>query len=53
VDAQWHGRTVSEIAIAWGFNSLSSFDRAFKRHYGNSPHEYRRQYGLGRLVHGH
>ena len=41
-DRIWSGRTVSEIALAWGFNSLGSFDRAFKRQYGLAPHEYRR-----------
>ena len=41
-DRTWGTRTVSEIALAWGFNSLGSFDRAFKRQYGLAPHEYRR-----------
>jgi AraC-like DNA-binding protein len=44
-DRAWGGRTVSEIALAWGFNSLGSFDRAFKRQYGLAPHEYRRLHG--------
>lgn len=40
-DPHWRGRSVSEIAFAWGFNSLASFDRAFKRHYGCTPQEHR------------
>jgi AraC-like DNA-binding protein len=44
-DSRWGGRTVSEIALAWGFNSLGSFDRAFKRQYRLPPHEYRRSHG--------
>lgn len=33
---------LQEIAIRTGFNSLSSFSRLFKRHYGQSPVECRR-----------
>jgi AraC-like DNA-binding protein len=34
-------RTVSEIAHAVGFNSLSYFSRRFKKHFGTSPSAYR------------
>ena len=33
---------VTEIAFESGFNSLRSFYRAFKKEYGNTPNEYRR-----------
>jgi AraC-like DNA-binding protein len=33
--------TVSEIAYAVGFNSLSYFSRRFKKHFGTSPSAYR------------
>jgi AraC family transcriptional activator of tynA and feaB len=41
-DPLWHTRSVSEIAFAWAFNSLGSFDRAFKARYGVPPHDFRR-----------
>ncbi len=34
-------RTVSTIAFDWGFNSLASYDRAFKARFDVSPGEYR------------
>lgn len=40
-DPLWRGRSVSEIAMDWGFNSLGSFDRAFKQHFGVTPHGHR------------
>lgn len=40
-DPAWAGRTISEIAFNWGFNSLGSFERAFKGRYGVPPREYR------------
>lgn len=33
---------VSDIAFSLGFDSLSAFDRAFRRRYGTSPRSYRR-----------
>lgn len=36
--------TISEIAIACGFNSLSSFSRAFKQIHGCSPKEYQKNH---------
>jgi AraC family transcriptional regulator, exoenzyme S synthesis regulatory protein ExsA len=34
-------KSVSEIAYETGFESVSNFDKAFKKHYGKSPTEYR------------
>jgi AraC-like DNA-binding protein len=41
-DPLWKTRTISEIAFTWAFNSLGSFDRAFKARYGVPPHDFRR-----------
>ncbi len=35
------GKSVTEIAYAWGFNSASHFSRAFRKHFGMSPREAR------------
>jgi AraC-like DNA-binding protein len=35
------GRSISNVAFAWGFNDLSHFGRAFRAHYGVSPREVR------------
>lgn len=34
-------RSISEVALSCGFNSLASFDRAFKARFGMTPREYR------------
>lgn len=34
-------RTISQIAMAWGFNDLSHFSRTFKARFGCSPSDYR------------
>ena len=39
---------ISEIAFAAGFQSLSQFNRIFKRLSGESPTQYRRARGLAR-----
>jgi AraC-like DNA-binding protein len=36
------GRSVTDIAYAWGFNNVASFYRAFRRQFGVSPGELRR-----------
>jgi len=41
VEPRQAGRSVSEIAFAWGFNDASHFSRAFKQRFGMSPREYR------------
>ena len=33
------GRSISEIALRWGFNDLSHFSRAFKQRFGCAPRE--------------
>jgi AraC-like DNA-binding protein len=36
-------KSVTEIAIESGFQSISQFNRTFKQHYGMSPRQYRSQ----------
>jgi AraC family transcriptional regulator, positive regulator of tynA and feaB len=36
-------RTVGDIAYAWGFSDLTHFGRLFKKRFGTTPSEYRRQ----------
>ena len=36
-------RKISEIAISTGYNDLPTFTRAFKRRFGISPSEYRKE----------
>jgi AraC family transcriptional regulator, exoenzyme S synthesis regulatory protein ExsA len=38
---QHKSKPISEIAYACGFETISNFDKAFKKHYGKSPSEYR------------
>lgn len=39
-------RTVTELALAWGFADASHFSHVFRRAYQMSPTEYRRQWQL-------
>lgn len=34
-------RSVTEIALRWGFNDMSHFSKAFRREFGMGPREYR------------
>ncbi|MDX3899281.1 MAG: helix-turn-helix domain-containing protein [Sphingobium sp.] len=34
-------RSVTEIALRWGFNDMSHFSKAFRREFGVGPREYR------------
>jgi len=34
-------RSITEIALSWGFGNLSHFSRVFREHTGNSPREFR------------
>lgn len=42
-DSRQAGRTISEIAFAWGFSDLSHFTRRFRAAYGKKPSEWRRE----------
>lgn len=44
-----HGRSISEIAFAWGFNSSAHFCRLFKNQYGVSPGVFQRQAAAGQV----
>lgn len=44
-DPHRRARTISEIALSCGFNSLASFDRAFKAHFSMTPRQYRTRAG--------
>lgn len=35
-------RTITDVAFVWGFIDSAHFSRAFKRHFGVSPSDYRR-----------
>ena len=37
------GRSVAEIAYAWGFSDAAHFSRAFRDRFGRSPREWRQQ----------
>jgi AraC-like DNA-binding protein len=37
----YKSKTISEIAYESGFETISNFDKAFKKHYSQSPTEYR------------
>jgi AraC-like DNA-binding protein len=43
-------RSVTDIAFAWGFNSLTTFYGAFQREFGMAPGEVRRAPGSGDIV---
>jgi AraC-like DNA-binding protein len=42
-----NGKTILEIAYEAGFNSKSVFNKAFKKHAGMAPQEFRRKAGPG------
>jgi AraC-like DNA-binding protein len=44
-DASQAGRSVSEIAYAWGFSDMTHFGRSFKCAYGITPSEFRHRAG--------
>lgn len=35
--------SITEIAFRYGYNSSSSYNKAFKKHYGMSPTEFRKE----------
>lgn len=47
----WRGHTITDIALAWGFNSAAHFTRVFRDQYGLTPSRYRRtQLGADAVV---
>ena len=42
-DDQFQHHKIAHIAYESGFNSLASFNSAFKKHVSHSPSEYRKQ----------
>ncbi|MBM2616478.1 helix-turn-helix domain-containing protein [Actinoplanes sp. LDG1-06] len=42
IDPRFAQHTVASIAARWGFERPADFSRAFRRHTGVPPHEYRR-----------
>jgi AraC-like DNA-binding protein len=42
-DASSDAQTISDVAFAWGFNSLGSFDRALRAQFAMTPGQYRRR----------
>ncbi|WP_279612991.1 helix-turn-helix domain-containing protein [Burkholderia sp. BCC1644] len=40
----WQHRSITEIALSWGFNNTAHFSRVFRHHFGVSAREYRTQY---------
>lgn len=45
------GRSVTDIAFAWGFNDLAHFSRSFRARYGCSPRAYRARSLATRVTH--
>ena len=45
VSAECRQQTISLIAFRWGFNDLSTFNRAFKTRYACTPREFRARSG--------
>jgi AraC-like DNA-binding protein len=39
--------TASEIGMEIGYQAVDSFSKAFKKHYGLAPTQYRKKYGRG------
>lgn len=46
--AEASGRSISEIAFAWGFSDVSHFSKTFKNAYGVSPRDFRREVAQSR-----
>lgn len=43
-------RSITDIALSWGFNNLSHFSRVFRDHTGLSPRDFRRESRLNASV---
>lgn len=44
VDPRMQQHSVSQIAFAWGMNNFQSFSRVFRKRYGQSPTDYRKNH---------
>lgn len=44
-DRSQHGRSITEIAFAFGFSNMAHFSRVFRSHLGMAPSDYRRAAG--------
>ncbi|MCW2380593.1 MULTISPECIES: helix-turn-helix domain-containing protein [unclassified Sphingobium] len=47
-DERWRGRSITEIAFSWGFNSAPHFTRTFRQHFGMAPSQYRLKHATER-----
>ena len=52
VDPRMQKHSISQIAFAWGMNNFQSFSRVFRKRYGQSPSDYRKNAGIGDLSGG-
>ena len=43
-DERWRGRSITEIAFGWGFNSAPHFTRTFRQMFSMTPTEYRQRH---------
>lgn len=41
IDPEARSHSISAVALKWGFNDISYFNRAFRRRYGCTPSDFR------------
>lgn len=41
LDPLWRNRTITELALSWGFSNPTHFARVFRERFNHSPREYR------------
>ena len=41
---QYSNKSIQQISIEVGYDAAVSFNRAFKKHFGTTPSNYRKQY---------
>ena len=44
-DPLWRKRTITEIAVSWGFNNATHFARVFRHRYDTTPRDFRNAQG--------